>query len=518
MKIRGKLILSFSVLIIIILSVLGLIIYKTFSDSIDRLEDQIYSKKVSEISLRLDAVINDCANDCKLAAAELIAERAIAPTGKIEQPIAQKLVAGHMRENKFLSSVYLVSPDGQKIVTGSHVSGLSPAEFKTLIVKTGGSFSKDPFIIKAADRLLLVNPIFHKGFSKNPYLLVCEMDIKAFSKIILPDMKGEAALFVASKNGVPFLKVYSKKESFTSLDIKDVLGTTRATNGPKSTMSVAGNFHAFSSLLESVGWDLTYVVPNATYLSDVITLKNRIIVAIVVIFWLSIWVVLIISYNISKHLEMLSKAAKDMMALNYETPIKVSQTNDEIQDLANSFELMRLRIKDLVLKDHLTDIYNRRFLVQFLESEVTKARRSKDGLSVLMIDIDNFKKINDTYGHDCGDKVLIAIGQALKSMIRDYEIVARYGGEEFVVVLPSIDPQQAYLAAERLRKGIESSEMMDNAAVKVTVSIGVASYIKDALDSPEELINAADIALYQAKEAGRNKTVVYNLQKFRLAQ
>ena len=161
------------------------------------------------------------------------------------------------------------------------------------------------------------------------------------------------------------------------------------------------------------------------------------------------------------------------------------------------------------ITDPLMGIHNRRHLTRILEEEFSKAERYTLPFSILMLDIDHFKQINDTYGHDVGDMVLINLGKTIQGLIRETDCVARYGGEEIMVVCPLTDAEHAVELAERLRQEIEASIIVPNDAkneipeVRITVSIGVSEYTPD-IASASELVKRADMALYRAKDEGRN--------------
>ncbi|MBI4843340.1 MAG: sensor domain-containing diguanylate cyclase [Nitrospirae bacterium] len=155
------------------------------------------------------------------------------------------------------------------------------------------------------------------------------------------------------------------------------------------------------------------------------------------------------------------------------------------------------------ITDGLTGLYHHKFFELRLSEELERAKRYRHNLVLLMIDIDFFKKVNDTHGHLAGDMVLKGMGAILKSSTRLSDIVARYGGEEFAVILPYISKQHALEVAERLRRSVEKN---DFEGIKITVSIGFCFYEPDDPDIEyKELIDVADKALYQAKESGRNR-------------
>lgn len=156
--------------------------------------------------------------------------------------------------------------------------------------------------------------------------------------------------------------------------------------------------------------------------------------------------------------------------------------------------------------DAVTGIYNKHSFLKRLDEEFSLAKRTGDALSLLMLDIDFFKKVNDTYGHIAGDFMLAHIAKKIAATIRNEDILSRYGGEEFVVILRGIDKDGAVQLSERIRDSVESSPLQfEGQTIAKTVSIGVAT-LKDAnYDSPKALIDAADHLLYAAKEGGRNQ-------------
>ena len=163
-------------------------------------------------------------------------------------------------------------------------------------------------------------------------------------------------------------------------------------------------------------------------------------------------------------------------------------------------------IKNLAVRDGLTGLYNHRYFQDKLSEELAKADRYKKDLSLILTDVDHFKKFNDTYGHQEGDKVLMGVSQVLQETVRaKVDTVARYGGEEFAVILPETDGNAAYDLGERIRKSIESRlfEYEGKKIYRVTLSLGLSSYPFDAIEK-RLLIQYADQALYDAKKNGRN--------------
>lgn len=164
-------------------------------------------------------------------------------------------------------------------------------------------------------------------------------------------------------------------------------------------------------------------------------------------------------------------------------------------------------LKRLALLDALTLTGNRRYGEMHLQARMDEMRRFGLPLAVLMIDIDNFKKINDSHGHNMGDKTIVMVARTLQHALRSYDILSRWGGEEFMVILSNVDQQQMEDVTERLRRLVELSGLrMDEGSIKVTVSIG-GTFIK-AEDTAEQALKRADQFMYDSKAAGRNKVTL----------
>ncbi len=191
-----------------------------------------------------------------------------------------------------------------------------------------------------------------------------------------------------------------------------------------------------------------------------------------------------------------------MMTFSLVLMINVRLFND-VQQYAEERELMVTELRRLANTDGLTGIYNRSKIEQILTIEVLRSRRYKHPLSIILADIDHFKMVNDTYGHNVGDVVLSGIASLMKEHIREVDTIGRWGGEEFLIVCPDTMAEGARKLAEKMRKKIEKHHFKD-IGVK-TVSMGIAQIGKDDWD--EDMIKRADKNLYKAKKAGRNRVV-----------
>lgn len=184
--------------------------------------------------------------------------------------------------------------------------------------------------------------------------------------------------------------------------------------------------------------------------------------------------------------------------------------------LQTAVDMLRIDLLEIEnITDPLTMVHNRRYLDRRLTEEVARSKRYGLELSILMLDIDHFKRVNDTYGHQAGDITLSTLSSLIKHDLRDLDVVARYGGEEFLVICTNTDIAGATMVAERLRKLVESHQFEipngsdGSQTIPVNISVGVSCF-SASVDSKEKLIHAADQALYTAKEEGRNRVIVAN--------
>ncbi len=169
---------------------------------------------------------------------------------------------------------------------------------------------------------------------------------------------------------------------------------------------------------------------------------------------------------------------------------------------------LRDSLRELSVRDPLTGLFNRRYMKETLEREIQRVHRAGSTLGVVMLDVDHFKKFNDTHGHEAGDAVLASLAGVIVRSVRAEDVACRFGGEEFVLILPGATPEVTRERAERLRQTVESSLRPDHhgQALTVTISLGVAGYPLHGA-TPTEVLAAADTALYSAKNRGRNRVV-----------
>jgi len=187
-----------------------------------------------------------------------------------------------------------------------------------------------------------------------------------------------------------------------------------------------------------------------------------------------------------------------------------------LEKLAKDLQEKNKLLKTLADMDGLTGIYNNRYFQSALDKELNRTARNKNPLSLVLVDIDHFKRFNDDHGHLVGDFVLTEFSRVMGANLREYDVLARYGGEEFVVILPETTEENAFLVAEKLRSAVEEQSFTEGVErYRVTASFGIASIVSSAEDSLDkmDLIRMADEALYDAKKRGRNQVAVYSVKK-----
>jgi two-component system, cell cycle response regulator len=189
----------------------------------------------------------------------------------------------------------------------------------------------------------------------------------------------------------------------------------------------------------------------------------------------------------------------DKIQIGQNTVIKFSM-QDQLE------EQYQKSIYESATRDGLTRIYNKKYFLDTLKKEYAYCLRHRVPLSLVMFDVDHFKKINDSYGHQAGDYCLVRIAQKITETVRAEDMFARYGGEEFSLLLRESSEEQAYVCAERCRKAVDLADFNHQGTpMKVTISLGIATLLDSDYASPEDLVAAADKYLYRAKRAGRNR-------------
>jgi diguanylate cyclase (GGDEF)-like protein len=189
---------------------------------------------------------------------------------------------------------------------------------------------------------------------------------------------------------------------------------------------------------------------------------------------------------------------------------RLRRSREELASVNAELQAKNHELHALSITDELTGLYNRKHLMETLQTEVIRSQRNRHAFALLVVDIDHFKMVNDTYGHQKGDEVLSRLGAMLREAVRSCDYVARYGGEEFIVMLPEVGAAGGMEVAERIRERV-ARERITPKGDRITVSIGMSVFDEHG-DTPELLFQQADQALYRAKTSGRNRIVTASAQ------
>lgn len=351
--------------------------------------------------------------------------------------------------------------------------------------------------------------VFHDDVSTSKILSSFEGDPHIMTAWVLGEDKNLLSRFV------------SQTESQTHIEeITTILEAFIAKNG-EELFKRQETFHyitdAFMAVLQPVGYDgnvvgLLVIVSDTRLLKemmfDFIVIQSAISIAVFGIIFLCLWW---LQKPFSEPIDFLMKAIQAVRETkNYGTSVELSQ-KDEFGALYRHFNemLVEIKLRDekllyLASTDNLTGLSNRHYAMEKIHTFVAKALRHQSALGIMMLDIDHFKRINDSYGHVAGDYVLQSVAKIILECAREYDMVARVGGEEFLVVCEACDKSSLESIAERIRHTVASSKMMYGGhIIKVTISVG--GYIHIPLNHDVEvLLKNADDALYSAKSSGRN--------------
>lgn len=497
MKINVKLIASFGTVLVTTLVVFGRISYSTFAESAHQTSDKIISLQGSEVIYHATKTLHKEVVDIEQQLSLYMQSNACSLSSEAE---TRQLFEGFAKQHPIFRSISLSLRQGN----------VPPPEFQTWLDEIEDNHF-EPFFRRFADHLLLLWPT---QTPQGPAFFIIKMDPVQLASQLSTSLSSSgylnitgAAILLTDHGHLLLDPIQQDPQNPLGQEILGKIDTTTSTQHVEDH----GAVYVYSPPDKLFDADLTLVVPKEFNQENLVQLKNRIIAAMLIVGWVSIWIMLIIAYRISSPIRKLSKITKDIIEFNYSTEMEIPPSNDEIGELAENFENMRQKIKSLVTEDPLTRIYNRRFVMHIFDLAVLKANRDHTPLCCIMMDIDYFKKVNDTYGHQAGDAVLMAVGKALKEISRDYDTPARYGGEEFLCLLPETTLADAIVIAERIAGAVKQLVItVDNKELRCTMSLGVAEFLPEQADTTDKIIHNADKALYQAKGNGRDQVVVYH--------
>jgi len=336
-------------------------------------------------------------------------------------------------------------------------------------------------------------------------------DDKASAKNILKSLKADTTIegaLIYDKNK----KLFSSY--LASMNKEQAVAMLKLLKG-SSTYNDINNIIVSSNILldnESIG--KLFLIYNTNEIKNTLKMMLTLLLGIaLVVFVIMLKISSVLQRRLTKPIYTLINTMEDILSQNNYTKKITQQSDDEFQTLFDGFNTMldkihenKIDLEGLANTDPLTGLYNRRYFFDFVNSFIDINSRKDDIYSILMFDIDKFKNVNDTYGHDVGDKVIVSLTNIFKKNVRKGDVFARFGGEEFIAFLPYTNAQTAVKVAEKIRNLVELSHDVEN--VHFTVSVGVADS-SNKKHSIKDIIKLSDTALYQAKENGRNRVVIF---------
>ena len=363
-------------------------------------------------------------------------------------------------------------------------------------------------------------------------VLVAKLNFQTISKILMKYARGEIGeLYLITQDG--FLLVSSHPLSTEFLQTKLLHNTTLKLFSQEGEPNAYLGYHnqpvvGALKRISELGWGVVAEKQRAKAYAQIVRLRNLTLALVVALLFLIGLTAYLLSLSLVRPLNRLTSGAGKVASGDLDVDVPVSsgsevgyltevfndmvarlrQGREELASINETLRQKNIELHQISITDSLTGLYNRKHLMETLDKEVTRSERYSHPFSLLVIDIDHFKKYNDTYGHLAGDEVLRRLASVFKETIRSSDYAARYGGEEFIIILPEISPEQGAEAAERIRcKVAEQRFEGDGEAIAVTISVGVASYPENGEDA-ETVIRNADEALYEAKKLGRNQVVL----------
>jgi diguanylate cyclase (GGDEF)-like protein len=502
LQLRGKLVLSFSAVVVVLTGALGLTIYATFSTSLRSAHEALVEREADAVAGGILAVVRELE-------AEAV-QLALAPWGPgVAAPAEQRAerVALAVARAPAVAGVLVVDAGGRPMARVRHVPAGAVA------------FTAPGFHVTPEGAVVLsvaLSPPVNEREAAGLHVALDREQLAARASVA----RGNGRAGVAFRVGPHDIFRVEPDDARDAAAVAHALGVTppEPPRGVRPGVQEQGAALVTWRTLPLLGGRLGYSVPSAVLHSGLRELRDRILVVSAVTLCLAIWLVELVASRISRPLRRLARAAHDMRELDYTTRIEALRARDEIGDLAQAFQALRLEVEASVTKDPLTGVYNRRFLMHTMETELARARRGGHAVACLLLDIDHFKRVNDVHGHLVGDAVLVALGRILLDAVRTSDVVARYGGEEFVVFAVPIEESGVRVLAERVREAVAAAEIPFQpgpdavepalgGTLRCTVSVG-AAVSPGGLETPAALLERADAALYAAKRAGRDRVVL----------
>lgn len=430
-------------------------------------------------------------------------------------------------------SLALVGPDGAVLRRAGRPGAPDPAEYRAALPPAVAGEAAVSEVLRLGDApvVLLSLPVVARG-ARPPGILLAALDVRSLAelardvKIVRGLMResivyrGGVGALARTREGAPLFGDAHREFPLLAGGEEIVPGAVhgRLADG-RPALAADRPLEGLRPPLDRLGWRVAVVQPLDDPSEETVDLVARvrrgILLASATAILASIVLSALLLRSITRPLRGLEAATRRVREGDLEGRIE-PEGSDELAHLASFFNEMVARIKEMLDRlsalartDALTGLPNRRVFHERLAEEIARTERYGRPLCLGVLDIDDFKKLNDSHGHECGDSVLAGLARLFGRMLRTTDLAARFGGEEFVLVLPETEKEQAWKVLDRLRAAV-SAHRFEGASVpaglRVTVSLGVASFPGDAAVA-EDLFSAADKALYRAKEGGKNRVV-----------
>lgn len=416
------------------------------------------------------------------------------------------------KANFGISGVKIVDPALDEIISLG-----SDFPVQQSVLEAGLSLSSTGFFVRSNDELWMVAicPVRSQQESLTGMMVIGERIDRSF----LSAIKGMTGVDIVAEYGGLFV---GSTAMSVDVALKDALNDAQhdaSTARIISGYTIAANSHLIDHIdLSTKGGSKIAVHALLSTASNNQARKSNLI-AISLISLISLFILIVVTYivsnNITRPLKIMSTRARLIADGNYKQRISYIGIR-EIDNLATSFNVMseslettRQILEERAYTDSLSGLFNHRYFQDNLSSELARTERYGHPLSLIVMDIDDFKKVNDTFGHKKGDMALQFLAEKLKGAIRDTDIACRIGGEEFAIILPETTANEAYTVAERLRLDVASQPVEDIG--RITISLGIST-VPDSASDKDSLIESADTAMYQAKARGKNQTITYGGQ------
>ncbi|WP_249869590.1 sensor domain-containing diguanylate cyclase [Oceanobacillus saliphilus] len=371
-------------------------------------------------------------------------------------------------------------------------------------------FISNPYLAQTGNLVVLLSyPIFdtagnYKGVVDGTIYLESESSLNGI--LNEHEFLNESSVFVVDRKGNI---IYHPDVSRINESVADHPLIQSAIQGKSGSSQIINNrgteyFSGYASV-EETGWGIITQTPSSVIEAPLRTMTQKMIVQSLPLLVLIIWIAWIFTNRLTKPINKLAQFSKEA-TLTKKTPtahnLEFKSSIYEVRQLCQYIQKHIQLLNKQVHRDGLTGLYNRRSF----DLQIEELVHQKIPFSLIMLDIDNFKKVNDKYGHLVGDDVLRFLALTMKDMSREEDLCYRYGGEEFTILLTEKNRQEAFTLAERLRTKI--AETPSPTGQPITISLGISTY-QEENHKPEEVIKKADTALYQSKNEGRNQTTVY---------